>query len=79
MMNIGDKVLMNEIKWNTIQRGSKAKISSETFQENSYVGRTAWSPSSQASVPALNPSPQTVDPDRDRSGLNLNCSSSFSN
>ena len=44
-----------------------------------YVGRTAWSPSSQASVPALNPSPQTVDPDRDRSGLNLNCSSSFSN
>ena len=46
---------------------------------NEYVGRTAWSPSSQASVLALNPSPQTVDPDRDRSGLNLNCSSSFSN
>ena len=36
MMNIGDKALMNEIKCNTIQR-SKAKMSSETFQENSYV------------------------------------------
>ena len=36
MMNIGDKSLMNEIKWNTIQR-SKAKMSSETFQENSYA------------------------------------------
>ena len=37
MMNIGDKALMNEIKCNTIQRRSKAKMSSETFQENSYV------------------------------------------
>ena len=31
MMNIGDKALMNEIKCNTIQRRSKAKMSSETF------------------------------------------------
>ena len=37
MMNIGDKALMNEIKCNTIQRRSKAKMPSETFQENSYV------------------------------------------
>ena len=37
MMNIGDKALMNEIKCNTIQRRSKAKMSFETFQENSYV------------------------------------------
>ena len=37
MMNIGDKALMNEIKCNTIQRRSKAKISSETFQEYSYA------------------------------------------
>ena len=37
MMNIDNKALMNEIKYNTIQRRSKAKMSSETFQENSYV------------------------------------------
>ena len=37
MMNIGDKALMNEIKFSTIQRRSKANILSETFQENSYV------------------------------------------
>ena len=36
MMNIGDKALMNEIKCNTIQK-SKAKFSSENFQENSNV------------------------------------------
>ena len=37
IMNIGGKAMMNEIKCNTIQRRSKAKMSSETFQENSYV------------------------------------------
>ena len=37
MMNIGNKALMNKIKCNTIQRRSKAKMSSETFQENSHV------------------------------------------
>ena len=33
MMNIGGKAMMNEIKCNTIQRRSKAKMSSETFKK----------------------------------------------
>ena len=33
MMNISDKALTNEIKCNTIQRRSIAKMSSETFKK----------------------------------------------
>ena len=41
-----------------------------------YVGYRGWLPPSPSSVPALRPSPHTTWPDRDRSGPDLDCSSS---
>ena len=44
-----------------------------------YVDYRGWLPSSPSSVPVLRQSPRTTWPDRDRSGPDLDCSSSERN